>query len=290
MQSYLKGKSRSDYNAAIKSFCNANSDTTIFLAGEVSHPGISDLDFVVVDKVPAIPDSVVPFLAGGNVIIMPKFAMTNILNLEKFNLKYCQGSSFQFKEANNFFKVVEILEWLPERILKCQQYLKSNASRQDTLLLHKSVNRSIRNVSELTNKNYNIVTTEEARNSSELTKYSILAKSIVAANYAWADFEKYVRQANLLSGHASGSLNISDYYSFQNNFNMLLLYFQHLQSTNFRLSQKLSEKLKIDCVKCYIDPDFEKYIIERWQCLDEIYTWFLDNNIKKGMIKYGWFL
>ena len=58
----LKGMKMLDYHHAISRFCADNSDLTIFLAGEISHPGISDLDFVVLDEEPVISKSVEPFL------------------------------------------------------------------------------------------------------------------------------------------------------------------------------------------------------------------------------------
>ena len=58
----LEGKTHEDYQAAIRKFCEDNPGLTIYLAGEISHPGISDLDFVVVDKFPVISPEIEKFL------------------------------------------------------------------------------------------------------------------------------------------------------------------------------------------------------------------------------------
>ena len=64
----LEGKTEEDYQEAIREFCKDNPNLTIYLAGEISHPGISDLDFVVVDEFPVISPKVEKFLMGGKTL------------------------------------------------------------------------------------------------------------------------------------------------------------------------------------------------------------------------------
>ena len=89
-----------DYNKAIERFCKDNSNSTIYLVGEVSHPGISDLDFLIVDDKPVIRNEVKPFLMGGNVLIVPRFALKEIQTIENFNLRLINGAGYNFSGKN----------------------------------------------------------------------------------------------------------------------------------------------------------------------------------------------
>ena len=87
----LEGKTYEDYQDAIRKFCSDNPELTIYLAGEISHPGISDLDFVVVDGFPVVSPEVEEFLMGGSVIVMPRSCMPRIGTIENFKLQLVQG-------------------------------------------------------------------------------------------------------------------------------------------------------------------------------------------------------
>ena len=67
-----------DYKTAIDIFCNDNPGLTVFQVGEISHPGISDLDLLVIGEEPKISKSVKEMLVGGSVIIMPKSLFSKI--------------------------------------------------------------------------------------------------------------------------------------------------------------------------------------------------------------------
>jgi hypothetical protein len=281
-----------DYNNAIEKFCKDNTDSTIYLVGEVSHPGISDLDFLIVDNKPVIDKEVAPYLMGGNVLIVPEFAIKNIQMIENFNLKLINGTGTGFsgkKAYNENEKIVEILEWLPERILKCKSLSKTKTNKRNILLLHKSINRSIQSVSELTGKNYNQITTEIARSDNNLKTSEILRMSIDSGILAWNDFEIFLLETKM-KGMAQGSVSISDHYMFENTFNHLLLYFYRACMIDCQLSAKLSNRLSISVDLLDIDNDLDDYIVRRWKKIDEIYAWFVENKLKTGMIKYGWLL
>ena len=59
------------YEDVIKEFCKDNPGLDIYLAGEVSHPGISDLDFLVLDEKPKISERVKKYLKGGKLRFSP---------------------------------------------------------------------------------------------------------------------------------------------------------------------------------------------------------------------------
>ena len=150
----IKEMKREDYDNAINKFCIDNPESTIYLAGEISHPGISDLDFLIVENEPIVDSSVQPFLMGGNVLIMPENNIENVKLLENVNLRKIQGLDYHLKDPPIQHDIVELLEWLPERILKCKWSSAYGMRKDEVLLLHKSINRSIEKVKSIVGKNY----------------------------------------------------------------------------------------------------------------------------------------
>ena len=293
MQQDLSQSLTEDYNKAIIEFCSDNNNSTIYLVGEISHPGISDLDFVIVNNKPVISDNIKKYLAGGNVLIIPDSHISDIKNIENLNLKFLQGKEYEIKPTSQQFKYVEILEWLPERILKCKSLLgNNNTSRQEVLLLHKSINRSIDNVQKITGLKYKKIETDEARKQKQkhFNKDKILLSSIESGNIAWQSFESFMIENNIIAGDSKGYFSFSQYYNCSNNYNSLLLYFKKVSNIKCKLSNILNTKSAIVTNNIKIDDEFDHFIIDRWLKISEIYEWFLAKNLEKGMIKYGWFL
>jgi hypothetical protein len=292
LQKNLKNLSIRDYNSAIRKFCHDNEDTTIYLVGEISHPGISDLDFLVVDNKPIISNDVKPYLMGGNVLIVPKFCLSKIKLLENFNLKLLQGEKVEFIEPPKVFTYVEVIEWLPERILKCMHMLKSeNKNSQDVLLLHKSINRSVNKVEVILNKKYKKIEVEFLRkNTEDINNQLVLESSIDVGMTAWNDFSIYLENEKLITGDIKGSVFLNDYYKFSDKFKILMLYFYSLSFNNLQISNKLKEHINLNSSNAAVDKNFKDFILERWVLLNEIYEWFLEKEYKQGIVKYGWFL
>ena len=282
-------KTHKDYQNAIEKFCEDNKDSTIYLAGEISHPGISDLDFLIVENSPKIDKTVEPFLMGGNVLIMPEFAIEKINILESMNLKLLQGKKHDLVPAPKQLSTIEIIEWLPERILKCKSFKKTAASRSDVLMLHKSINRSIKKVQDLLAKKYDIIEADVARSSISLKNTKILDVSIDQGLKAWKEFCEFLSQTSI-RGQATGSVEICDYYAFRNTFNHLMLYFDHLSRIDCSLSSVLRKRMSIYSKDLFLDEELSDFINARWQLMDSIYLWFKEKGLSRGMIKYGWLL
>ena len=292
MQNYLAGKSIQDYQAAINRFCKDNQETTVYLAGEISHPGISDLDFLVVDDMPMVDSQVKPFLAGGNIIVMPSEQMINLNDFENFNLKHLQGKTYQIKNKHRLFDIVEIIEWLPERILKLESYKNNlnNITKLELMLTHKSINRSIRSVQAMTSEKFNIIEENDLRKLASFDKKEVVGKTLSEGYKAWQSFEDYLRQKKYFEGHASGRVQISQYYSFFDKFEILCIYFSMLSSIE---KNKLSVELRKCCNiqgRYSMDSELQNFLANRWDNLSRIYQWFIFKKYKSGMIKYGWFL
>ena len=263
-------KTLKDYNKAIKKFCEDNADSTIYMAGEISHPGISDLDFLIVDDEPVVDEFVKPFLMGGNIIVVPEFAMKSLQTLENFNVKHLQGKKYSFeknKVQNTEEKIISMLEWLPERILKCKSIDPTRVS-----------------------KKYNVISTDSARSDTSIAGKILLEQSIISGDRAWSDFTSFLSEKNLLTGHALGSVEICDHYQFRNTFDHLILYLHYMSNIDCSLSKCLSNRLKVSVENNDIDAALFSIMEKRWKILSRTYDWFLEKELKVGMIKYGWLL
>ena len=284
-----------DYDRAITSFCNANQELTIYQAGEVSEPGYSDLDFVVfANSVPVIPTEVEPFLMGGNVILQPSEYASEINLLERFTLRHLQGTEHRFVNCPEpYMTIVEILEWLPERILKLEQLLhKSDVATAH--LVQKSLNRSISKVSNFTNKEYDVISSKVFRlEFSEKQQYEALECQIQTAKSCWHDFELALEDRGFIvpqTDAANTTVEICDYYRFKNEYNTLSSYLLQMSTVN---NDRLSKKVA-NCISGAKPIQFEmnlhEFLFSRWNLLCKVHDWFVRNKVRKGMIKYGWLL
>jgi len=286
----LEGKTQKDYEDAKDKFCRDNPDLTIFLAGEVSHPGISDLDFVVVDDTPLISEDVKEFLMGGNVIVMPRKVMPQIRLIENFNLHFLQGENIKISEnTEQYFDLVEVIEWLPERILLLESLDTKSISSEQLLLYLKSADRSIKNVEKLTGLQFSRISTDDLRTNYKNLDLDHETKNYVAAcTLAWEAFSK---MCAVCVPDIRGKASISKYYCFDHTrFPLLLSYLNVLASSDSDLSTALKERLEITQFECKFDSKFLQFIKRRFSLIADVYEFHVSKGNKRGMIKYGWLL
>jgi len=69
-----------------------------------------------------------------------------------------------------------------------------------------------------------------------------------------------------------------------------MLYFKSMNNIKENsLSRSLQRASNISG-NSYMNKDFESYAINRWEDLNRLFLWFNEKKLKRGMIKYGWFL
>jgi len=293
------------YEDVIKEFCKDNPGLDIYLAGEVSHPGISDLDFLVLDEKPKISERVKKYLKGGNIIIYPSDLFHKIDYIEKFNLKLLQGQiRYRDKPPVRPFKAVEIIEWAPERLCYCDNSL--NASKSIHLTL-KSVRRSIDNITSFLDIDEQSITPSlrSINDIRMMKKRSVerqYADHIISLGMLIQDFNMcYYKHISSDTLHAD--VDINDYYKFNivdsirqinEPYEFLLSYWNIVtRSVPCELTDELLKRCRFlyhDTIPQIIDKDFEQFAIKRWQILNEVFVWFREKGYKRGMIKYGWFV
>jgi hypothetical protein len=283
-------ETRESYDRAILDFCSDNPLLQIYQVGEISHPGISDLDFLVLDSTPVVGKNVDHFLQGGNVIIMPSSLFSKINYIERFNLNLVQGAEIPVENVSSkFFDIIEILEWLPERILLIESLLGGWKIDERRILLYlKSLDRSIQKVEKMTMSHFSRPSISDIRkNYKNLDLKRISYEYHNAAENAWYTFSSSIKE---ITGVPSGVVDICSHYCFKNRFHKLMIYFDMLSRTNLDISKPMRDCVKIDSSDYYTNDSFKKFAINRWEILNDIFCWFKENNIQSGMIKYGWFL
>jgi|21_taG_2_1085346.scaffolds.fasta_scaffold38031_2 hypothetical protein len=298
MNSYIEisGKETlADYKKAIQVFCNANPNLTIYVAGEISHPGMSDLDFVVLDEKPKVPNEVKKFLMGGNIIVFPSSQIENIRMIEKFDLRQVSGKkSYNIKDyRGDFAKITEIIEWLPERILKLSSEKESNSSPRYKSLIIKSAWRSFSNVENLLKieplkyTDVNFV----RKNIDSIDMKKVIKEYIDVGTVYWEKFSSYCKDRNIIDySNVSGRFAMNDYYSFDTvDYGVLSVYLNLISNFKYNISKSLLKKCDFKVIEPKVDLNFYNYAHERFGILNEVFDFHVSKNID-GMIKYGWLL
>jgi len=279
--------SMADYMEVIDLFCQDNRKAkAIYTIGTINDPGISDIDFLVVDAVPKISPKVREYLVGGNVLVMPESMMKYINYLERFDLQQVWGDELEIeKNENELFDAIEIIEWLPERICLLE-HLKSVHDIRRTLLYLKSMDLSIRNVEKYLNIAFPRISNEEIRSNYRALS-NVVGEYIRVAHQAWEMFEE---RTNFFTGEVDGSVNFSNYYTFTNRFPLLMQYLCYITSIQCSFSRRLRRFAQLKGYLSFNDWDLECLISFRVGLMNELYQWFVKENLKSGMIKYGWIL
>ena len=198
LTNYPKILSLNDYEDAISKFVSDNRDSSkaIFLAGNLHNPGISDLDFIVVGSNPIIDDTIKEFLVDGNVITMPEDLIEYINYFDKFPLKQLSGSKITVK--NNSYKdfnLIQIMEWLPERILLLQYLM--NGKKYDVrklLMVLKSINKSIIDVEDYLNLSFERPDINYVMGNFLNIDLQLLSRQFLGAAFeAWSKFQSNIQ-------------------------------------------------------------------------------------------------
>ena len=236
-------ETRESYDRAILDFCSDNPLLQIYQVGEISHPGISDLDFLVLDSTPVVGKNVDHFLQGGNVIIMPSSLFSKINYIERFNLNLVQGAEIPVENVSSkFFDIIEILEWLPERILLIESLLGGWKIDERRILLYlKSLDRSIQKVEKMTMSHFSRPSISDIRkNYKNLDLKRISYEYHNAAENAWYTFSSSIKE---ITGVPSGVVDICSHYCFKNRFHKLMIYFDMLSRTNLDISKPTDSQI-----------------------------------------------
>jgi len=283
-----------NYYDAMILLCIENPGKNIALCGSVKEPGLSDLDFLVLDEEPIVSESVREYFKpldkyGGEVLVCPSELYPDIPYILNLRITPLQGTFPPLNKPTldelKILREIEIIEWLPERLLRVQKILRERLYDSDKLhLITKSLYRSINMAAE----HIPFLTKVEYIKSSNKTKaYENLEKSYKIALWYNDEIEKYAS----IYGNATGKIDICDYYTIHDDeFSLLKIYLHKLVSFNTNLSKKLSERININCPGIKMSIKHAELIAKRWDICSKLYDWFVVKKYTKGMMKWGWLL
>tara|TARA_Y100000389_G_scaffold203477_1_gene252008 strand:- start:1986 stop:2474 length:489 start_codon:yes stop_codon:yes gene_type:complete len=160
--------------------------------------------------------------------------------------------------------------------------INNEKDSEKLLLFYKSFKRSIYNVLKLLKEDG--IKYEEQSN--------VIDNIIFYKKYGYELYIKYEDSiTKLISGDIYGNFELCSYYKDDSDkYKILKLYFYILSCENTGLSYKLKNRINFEVKNIKIDSNFKNFILKRWNILSDLYDWFIEKKIKRGLIKYNWLL
>ena len=133
----------------VEYFKNNEDVISIYEYGTISSPGISDLDIILVlkDKIRTeehyfdfknISQHAKEFVSNGNVLKMPENIFKNILHFDDLNTNLLSGldiiKNLPNQSSYDAIKLISVVDWLPERILRLKKILDTKVIDVTTTL------------------------------------------------------------------------------------------------------------------------------------------------------------
>lgn len=300
----------------------------VYSGGTMRHPGISDLDFVacVRDKLSGplnieekLPTDVAELIGAGSILIVNEAAFPDIKIIDDFPLQHLQGRQFQFNEYSSMaFTLCRVLDWLPERLWSLCRF--NMAAEQDVtrgLQLLQSLTVSLRNIQGLTKETaYDkfIQSVEDMRGewftrADSLEKFSGMIEEAqrVAARalddiHQWLVRSGAVRvtvpepQSLAFSIPRGPQFYFGDTVSFTGNtvtvpWSVAAYLQAQIKATDGFISRELSASFSTPMTLAFeIASELETTITARMEYVESLAAFFQENGIRRGLLKYGWFL
>lgn len=279
-----------DYCNAITKFCEQNSGKSIAMCGSIKNPGLSDLDFLVLDEEVKVDKNVQKFFKpldqfGGDVLICPNKLYPYIPYIIDLRITPLQGNFSDIIEISEkereLLDMIEIIEWMPERIMRVRHILFNRTYSLDKLhLVTKSLFRSINMVAKISGQT-------PIKYSGE-PSFKYLEDVLSIAEKYWKRFEDFVP----IKGEVDGNISICYYYkSDGDEFGLLKRYLSHLVSFDNLISKELGKRVNLRVSKpLNISSSLQKIISTRWELCNQMFIWFKNRRYTKGMMKWGWLL
>jgi hypothetical protein len=303
---------------------------SVYLCGSVLNPGISDLDFVIClkDKLKSeikidsqIKGNLRLLIGNGSILKFNESNFSNTNIIDDFNSVYLAGKKFKFKEFNdNFFELCRILDWLPERLFTFQEFNKKAGNinvthglqhlQTLTVLLGKKVSkfvntdsrRFVQRIVDLRNNWF-----KEGKNSRMKQFHNLFSDALIIIEDSIKKMDIFLKENKLISGpspenNMTFEIPNGPCFSFggKKGNSVLLpdtfLYFYAAQvkASSGELRNRLIKSFNIDPSKIIlegcIDDNLMEAINKRTKFVCSLFDFFEQNNLKNGLVKYGWFL
>ncbi len=302
----------------------------VYTAGTVRNPGISDLDFIVClkDKLSEqfeIEDKLSPLvldLIGSGTILKindRNFSRLNCIDL--FPLRHVAGMRYSFEQFNGpFFTLCRVLDWLPERLYTLTQFKKGDEKNiVRGLQLLKSVGVCLGLLDQLMGTEQHVSFSNSVQNLRDTWFKSAagVEECMVLVDVAersmlqgLVDLDVWLVRHEMLrvpSGDWYTDLGFSipngpTFYfgtvpGLKEGGVIIPPYLAHFLLAQGRLadgfiSSKILNSFTVDFshTEFEMHPELTATIKLRMEYVNSMADFFLKNNLKRGLLKYGWYL
>ena len=334
------------YDQARKDFqewANVDENLIPFEFGKVGAKGISDLDLGVIVKdslkvnlenhLKSFPISTLDIMNGGTITIFAESTFRNILYIDNIDINFF-GETLYFKKPSSkeieIINIIQIIEWLPERILCIYKDLEKGFPNLNKSLGYLySLCYSLKKIQSLDSKNalidsfinevyqlrFNWLVMNKELKIFNLN--SLVSKSLSILKVSVDLFVKFplIKDlSNQINDQKEISFNLhsnvfiksadnNDYKvskdSFLNNITIhlpnlfLYTYFKYSRNKDSYLSSILAKRIeyKYEDKDFYIDNKILNEIIKkRFEFMDECFEFIKKLNLRSGLYKFGWYI
>lgn len=263
-------------------------------------------------------------IGGGNILKVNDSDFQSIRMIDDFSMSFIRGERFKFNNfASKTFDICRIIDWLAERLYSLLRVKNSKSINViNGLQIMKSATISLRKLDEISgNKNYGKFINKISnlrkgwfKNKNRIKSFQkLMAESIKIYISALNFLDRYLLENNYISGIngkdcrdvvfgiKSGPKFLFSNKAFVNKKNEIFLpasffYFFAAQAIlgkgiiSDNLKKSFNKRLKNTDIKKRFRNDLRETIKRRIDYCNNLASFFRENNIKKGLLKYGWFL
>lgn len=311
----------------IKYFKKFENVLAIYEYGKVAAPGVSDLDIIIVFNEAGIFDQhdsnfsveTNALIGSGNIIYIDKLSFSKLFFIEDLQINLLYGEQIRLEYPSDiqkfYINLVSILDWIPERCSRLQNYINNKNIDVVTCLcvlnsLLYSFDKAnlfyIFDTQNFKEKLNNLRLNYFAFTNPDFELYQLITTSIKLSNDLIDLHLSFLVSKNIFYG--TSDQNKSNYLELylmkQIGFNEPTtlfnlpydLYFHYLSYglINNYLSKKFKQKFNKDTEVDFPDVPFSEQYKEaqknKISICSQNANYLLKNNIKKGLIRFGYLL
>lgn len=199
----------------------------VYTGGTVTHPGISDLDFVLalndtlqqpLDIEEKLDPEIKSVIGKGSILKINTSNMATLKIIDDFPLQHLQGEQYHFAEYTSIeYEICRFLDWMPERLFRIWQLQTSTEIDViHTLQLLKSLTVSLKKLQEITgstshdsfiNRVYQLRANWFTLTSPTVPLHNLIQESSLVAIHALTFMDRWLRHKGYIevgSGNTTG--------------------------------------------------------------------------------------
>ena len=303
---------------------------SIYEYGSFRNPGLSDIDLIVVinnpnknlkTKLVEIKKKYDFFFGYSNIMVASKSLIKHIHYLDKLNLKKVSGSNVLFKFPNKKekinLKLLEIIDWAPERIVRLMEVKKNFLSRKYFGLINSS-KYSLININhfqkknkytllieeiDIIRRNHQIITSKQMKRVfDKLIKYILEGLNDISKTSFFKDLETnspkysslaFPNKSKIFFGYEKSKIIKNKNFLFLPKSFGYVYYFYNQCYPKSHLSKIINRFYKKDFDEAKTtskNNELKKILTLRCKSLSENISLLKKLKIKDGLYKFGWYM